>query len=338
VRIALDSLGGDRAPEITIKGAQLALDEAPRRGVQNLSIVLVGDKKRIRSFLPATMPEGLELLHTVATKKSSNSPGEDEKSPIRTALRLHRQGEFDGVVSAGSTAAQIIASLIELEKCHGISRPAIGTFLPTVRGSSFLLDIGASLTATPHHLVQFAALGHVFVKETLGIAEPRIGLINVGSESTVGDRGVVEAHRLLLESGFNFQGFIEGREVPVGVADVLVTNGFIGNVLLKFAEGIPAFVRACLPDMGEEAIVAVSRKLDFHAHGGEPLLGVKGVSIICHGASSERAICQAVFRAVEIAKLQLHQKIEAFLVDRFATYFSQVKYLRSFRRSLRPTE
>lgn len=181
-------------------------------------------------------------------------------------------------------------------------------------------------------------MGSVYVREFLGISEPRIGLINVGGEAFVGDRTVVEAHRLLTESGFNYVGFVEGRDIPTGAADVLVTNGFVGNVLLKFAEGVPKLVASLAGGLSDEAKAIIARGLDYNAYGGEPLLGVKGVSIICHGASKDRAIAQGIFQAARIAKMDIHHRIEEFLVDKFASYFSQVKYLGSFRRSLKSSE
>lgn len=342
MRIALDGLGGDLAPKVTVQGALLALRDAPEKGLDDLSVVLVGDQTRLLPFLPDPLPAKLYLVDADPPDENSVTSaaaiGEQAQSAIRIALRLHREGDVQGVVSAGSTAAQVVASLIELEKCYGITRPAIGSFLPTLRGASLLIDIGASLVATPHHLVQFAAMGHVYVREMLGIAEPRIGLINVGSEAFVGDRNVIEAHKLLDDSGFNFVGFIEGRDIAAGKADVLVTNGFVGNVILKFAEGIPTLLNAMVANLGDQATESVAKNFDYNAHGGEPLLGVKGVSIICHGASSERAVAQGIYQAAKISKLRLPDKLEDFLADKFATYFSQVKYLRSFRRSLRSAE
>ena len=173
------------------------------------------------------------------------------------------------------------------------------------------------------------------MSELLGIKEPRIGVLNVGLENTVGDRSTVEAHRLLSESGYNFAGFVEGRDLPEGIADVVVTNGFVGNILLKYTEGLPGLLGKVIPKEYSEVQKIIKEQFDYQSYGGEPLLGVKGVSIICHGASSAVAISASIRQAARMAKLQIHRKLEIFLTQKFDSYFSQVKYLRSFRRSFR---
>jgi glycerol-3-phosphate acyltransferase PlsX len=179
-------------------------------------------------------------------------------------------------------------------------------------------------------------MGAVYVRELLGLEHPSIGLLNVGVEATAGHSALAVAHRLLSESGLDFRGFVEGRDIPAGAADVVVTNGFVGNILLKYTEGLPEALKRHL---GVDAESPPGSKLfesfDFHSYGGEPLLGVRGVSIIAHGASSDRAIAAAVIRATRIVPLRLYERIEAFLEDRFSSYFSRVKYLRSFRRGSR---
>ena len=342
IRIALDAFGGDNAPEATVEGAVNALEETD---VDGLRITLLGNRTVLDEFLPDPMPRSLDVMdvsvdsdHLDDPEKREADPlalGKDPNSAIRTALRLHHSGRFDAVVSAGSTGAQVLASLAELEKCHGITRPAVGSFLPTETGQCYLLDVGASLAASPHHLVQFAAMGHLYVREMLGIAEPRIGVLNVAHESTVGDRTAIEAYDLLKESGFNFVGFIEGRDIPAGAADVVVTNGFVGNALLKFAEGMPLLLSRIVRSEREQLWRDIERHFDYQAYGGEPLLGVKGLSIICHGASTSKAISAAIKRTVRLIESELDKKLEMFLVDKFASYFSKIKYLRSFRPSLR---
>ncbi|MDP8238986.1 MAG: hypothetical protein P9X24_07840 [Candidatus Hatepunaea meridiana] len=340
MKIALDVFGGDNAPEATVEGAMLAAGEASQNGYSELEIILLGNKKALEETLPETLPANVSVYDIpVKSRPSDDDPhvnGDDPDSPIRTALRLHSKGRFDAVVSAGSTGAQLIASLIELEKIPGINRPAVGSFLPTANGKCFLIDIGASLVASPHHLVQFATMGHVYVRELLGINEPRIAVLNVGHERAVGELNSIEAYRLLSESGFNFTGFVEGNDLLYGAADVVVTNGFVGNVLLKYTEGIPALLKRILPTDGSpDCLESIEKQLDYQLFGGEPLLGVKGVSIICHGASTPRAIASGIMQAAKMVRLKIHQKLETFLVTKFDSYFSQVKYLRSFRRSFR---
>ncbi len=343
MNLALDAFGGDKAPGITIAGAIQAISDQSTPESDRFTVTLIGSLKELKPHLPKQLPAGLKVMDvprkSLPAETESPSIGADPDSPIRTALRHHAAGTFDGVVSAGSTGAQVLASLFELEKCQGITRPAIGTLLPTAAGKCLLIDVGASLVASPHHLVQFAAMGSVYVKELLGIDNPRVGIINVAGEASAGDHTAVESYKLLTESGFNFIGFIEGRDIPAGTADVAVVNGFVGNILLKFAEGIPALLARILPESTIESVwAALKAAFDYHAFGGEPLLGVKGVSIICHGASSERAIVSALNQAARISQLRLPDKIEEFISNKFSTYYSQVKYLRSFRRGLRSHE
>ena len=283
MRIALDALGGDNAPQVNIEGALLAVKNAPENGIEDLKITLVGDRQIIDKFLEDQLPAGIDLLHVPKSETQEKTDpildGDDPDSPIRTALRLHQHGQFDAVVSAGSTGAQVVASMIELGKIHGITRPAVGSFLPTTGGDCFIIDVGASMSASPHHLVQFATMGHVYVRELLGIKEPRIGVLNVGQESAIGDRCAIEAHRKLSDSGFNFIGFIEGRDIPAGAADIVVTNGFVGNVLLKFAEALPMLITELISNVQDSpSLKKFEDKFDYQRLGGEPLLGVNAVS------------------------------------------------------------
>ena len=339
MRIALDAHGGDMAPVATIGGAISALHNAPWDIPPRLEIALFGDPKILEEHLPSTLPNGLTVVPCCSAPGENRFFGDKDDpasdSPIRRALQQHAEGSFDAVVSAGSTGAQVVASIGELGKCQGITRPAIGSLLPTAKGSCLLIDVGASLVASPHHLVQFAAMGQVYVHELLGIKEPTIGLLNVGTESHSGGPVPQEAHELLEASGLNFYGFVEGRDLPVGTTDIVVTNGFAGNVLLKYIEGLPQAVQGLLPGDNSILIETLRRRFDFELFGGEPLLGVRGVSIICHGASSKRAIASAINKATKIAQIKLWEKIEALVAEQFPTYYTRFKYLRSFQRTHR---
>ncbi len=331
LKVAIDLFGGDNAPQIIVDGVRLAMEEVDCTE----KIVLIGSHSALKGRLKEPLPD-CQFIDVPDNSKAIQidplSAGNDPDSAIRTALRLHRSGQFDAVISAGSTGAQVKASLTELEKCHGITRPAIGTFLPTATGQVYLLDVGASLSASPHHLVQFAAMGHVYVRELLGIVEPRIGVLNVATEKNIGDRTAIEAYQLLSDSGLNFIGFVEGRDIPAGVADIVVTNGFVGNCLLKLMEGLPLLMKKFCP---QDILNEVEQKFDYQSNGGEPLLGVNGLSIVCHGASTAQAIAASINKAFTLSQLKLHEKLESFLVDKFASYFDQVRYLRSFRRSIK---
>ncbi|NQT35789.1 phosphate acyltransferase PlsX [bacterium] len=339
MKIALDAFGGDNAPQAIIEGAINAVNEEPPPEIDKLNITLVGNRLEIEKHLKEKLPDSINVLDiplkTDSNDQDPHADGDDKDSAIRTALRLHKAGKFDAVVSAGNTGAQVIASLMELEKIPGITRPAVGSFLPTAGGQCFLLDVGASLVASPHHLVQFATMGHVYVHQMLGINEPRIGVLNTGKEDSIGERNAVEAHALLAESGFNFTGFVEGRDLPLGVADVVVTNGFVGNVLLKFMEGFPALLRKLSSTESIDSLKSILKELDYQQFGGEPLLGVRGISIICHGSSSAQSITASILRAARMSKLKIYEKLDTFLAHKFDSYFSRVKYLRSFRRTFR---
>ena len=327
MKIALDAFGGDNAPHVTIEGAINAVNEEPRPEIEKLNITLVGNRLEIEKHLKEKLPDSIDVLNIRRKPNRRNQKphddGYDKNSAIRTALRLHKAGEFDAVVSAGNTGAQVIASLMELEKIPGITRPAVGSFLPTAEGPCFLLDVGASFVASPHHLVQFATMGHVYVHELLGMDEPRIGVLNTGKEDSIGERNAVEAHALLSDSRFNFIGFVEGRDLPRGVADVIVTNGFVGNVLLKFMEGFPALLRKMMPSGSSDSLKSILKELDYQRYGGELLLGVRGISIICHGSSTTQSITASILRAAHLSRLKIYEKLETFLEQEFASSLSQ---------------
>jgi glycerol-3-phosphate acyltransferase PlsX len=341
LRIALDAFGGDNAPRANIDGAKLALKQALESGTESFEIALVGDGRQLEKFGLEPVSSQLSFIDIPRPKgrspKSLPSIAENPESAIRTALRMHSQGDFDAVVSAGSTGAQVLASILELERCQGVSRPAIGAFIPTAGGNCLLIDVGASLVATPMHLLQFAIMGNVYFRELMGNPSPRIGLLNVAAEAYAGEHAAIEAHRGLSESRLNFVGFVEGRDVPAGKADVVVVSGLIGNVLLKYIEGLPAlFSKFASISDSESLYRVIAEKLDFHTFGGEPLLGVNGVSIICHGASNERSVAAAIHQAVRISRMGLNRKIEDALKESADLVSIQHIKKAGFRRGLRP--
>jgi glycerol-3-phosphate acyltransferase PlsX len=222
------------------------------------------------------------------------------KSSIVVGLKLVRDGEADAFVSAGSTGAVMATSLFTLRPLPGVDRPAIGTLLPTSASPCLMLDAGANVDCKPVHLVQFAHLGNIYAQDLMGVERPRVGLLNIGEEPKKGDELTVEAYRLLeAERGLNFVGNVEGRDIIQGACDIVVCDGFVGNVLLKFyesvAELIIGFLRKELRHKDEQLdLEELFRVLDYAEYGGAPLLGVGGVSIICHGESSPRAIRNAL--------------------------------------------
>lgn len=306
MRIAVDAMGTDRHPTVEVEGAVAALEELP----ESFQVVLVGDEVTIRQELDRLgrwEGERLSVVHASQRIDPNEAPAAAVRrkpdSSIVVGINLQKAGEADAFVSAGSTGAVMAASLLMLRPLPGVDRPAIAAMFPTSVGPMVMLDAGANVDCKPENLVQFARLGAVYARDVLGRATPRIGLLNIGEEPEKGNEVVVEAHRRLCASGLNFVGNVEGREIIEGVCDVLVTDGFVGNVLLKFYESVAGFVfgllrRDLAGGQPGSRTGRVARILDYAEYGGAPLLGVNGISIICHGGSPPRAITNALKAAV----------------------------------------
>ncbi|MSR23295.1 MAG: phosphate acyltransferase PlsX [Gemmatimonadetes bacterium] len=323
MRIALDSMGSDGAPAIEIAGAVQALEE----GSGDLTILLVGNREEIEVGLSglATPSRGrLEIVHAPDRILPGESPAQAVRrrpdSSIVTGIRLLKDGLADAFVSAGSTGAVMAASLILLRPLPGVVRPAIGTLLPTSKRPTLMLDSGANVDSKPQHLLQFAHLGTIYAQDLMGLEHPRVGLLNIGEEPGKGDELALEAHELLKGSGLNFIGNVEGRDIIRGACDVLVCDGFVGNVLLKFYESVAEFTIGLLTremekvgtkmDLGE-----VFRVLDYAEYGGAPLLGVNGVSIVCHGQSPPKAIRNAIALAQQAVQSRMVEHIARELAE-----------------------
>jgi glycerol-3-phosphate acyltransferase PlsX len=303
VRIVLDAMGTDHAPAAEVAGAIGALRELE----PDFEVVLVGDRATVEAELaayPDAPTDRLHLHHAPDRVTAADSPASvlrrKPDSSIVVGLKMVQAGEADAFVSAGSTGAVMATSLFTMRPLPGVDRPAIGTVLPTAGRPCLLLDAGANVDCKPHHLVQFAHLGNIYAQDLMGVERPRVALLNIGEEPEKGDELTVETHRLLAaEDGLDFMGNIEGRDIILGVCDVVVADGFVGNVLLKFYESVAEFIVGLLkkelregnPDVDLEGVFRV---LDYAEYGGAPLLGVGGVSIICHGESSPRAVRNAL--------------------------------------------
>jgi glycerol-3-phosphate acyltransferase PlsX len=296
-------MGTDAAPSIEIEGAVAALQRFQREW----EILLVGDQELIEEEL-ARHPNVPENRFSIIHAPERIVPGEGPAAAVRrkprssivVGVKLQKEGEADAFVSAGSTGSVMAASLLFLRPLPGVDRPAIGTVLPTAGPPTLLLDAGANVDCKPLHLLQFAHLGHIYAQDLLGIDRPRVGLLNIGEEPEKGNELAVESHKLLRASHLNFVGNIEGREIIRGGCDVLVCDGFNGNLILKFYESVAEFIIGVL---GKEIRARhdddldfneIFRFLDYEEYGGAPLLGVNGVSIIMHGSSRPKAICNAL--------------------------------------------
>jgi glycerol-3-phosphate acyltransferase PlsX len=326
-RIALDAMGGDHAPSAPVAGALLALAELSGEH----RVQLVGHPDTIRRTLDAHLAgefagsarvlDRLEVVEASDVIEMSDKPSAvmrgKQRSSMHVGLRMQTEGLSDGFVSAGNTGAQMAISSLILKLHAGLSRPAISTLFPTALRPIVVLDCGANVDCSAEELVQFARLGAVYAEDVLGRENAVIGLLSIGEEAEKGNLVVKEAHQLLLHSGLNFQGNVEGRDLPKGTTDrgpldVVVCDGFVGNVILKFYEAVAPMLLDLASrhaGMTREQIAGAFNDLDYSEHGGAPLLGVKGVSIISHGKSDPRAIKNAVKAAVRAVDSRMNEHI-----------------------------
>jgi glycerol-3-phosphate acyltransferase PlsX len=325
IDIALDAVGTDKAPEAEIRGAILACKSLPVR------VHLIGPEAELRDLLdeqldnedlPIVIHQASERIgmeekaaHAVRTKKDSS---------MRVGLKMVREGQAAGFVTAGNTGAAMATAKMVLGALQGVDRPALATPMPTSKGNPcVLLDVGANVDCKPHNLAQFAVMGEIYARSVLKISEPRVGLLSIGEEESKGNDLTHEAFPLLKDLPIHFIGNVEGRDIFSGEADVIVCDGFVGNVALKTSEGIGRFVREALREsltrtvtakvgalLSRQAFNAFRRRLDPSEYGGAPLLGVRGVCIIGHGSSNDRAIFNGIRVAYEFAKAGTNQRIE----------------------------
>ena len=325
-RIALDAMGGDFAPQATVAGALLALAELdPAHSIQLVGQTAVVDAQ-LRALLDgefaahASHRDRISIIEAPEVIEMTDKPSAvvrgKPNSSMAVGLRMQPDGLSDAFVSAGSTGAQMAASMVILRLHAGLKRPAIATFFPSSRRTVVVLDSGANVDCSAEELVQFARLGATYAECVMRRANPAVGLLSIGEEPEKGNAASKEAHQLLLQSGLNFIGNVEGRDLPAGgteqhAVDVVVCDGFVGNVLLKFYEGIAPLMVDTLQKAGfsPDDIRAGLKHLDYSEHGGAPLLGVKGVSIIAHGKSSPRAIKNAVKAAVQAVTSGMNEQI-----------------------------
>jgi len=328
VKIAVDAMGGDKAPAEIIKGAVLAARK------YSCEIILVGDAAKISGELNAAGGDDLPITirHAGEVIEMGEHPADavrvKKDSSIVVATHMVKDGECDAVLSAGSTGASVAAAQLILKRIHGIGRPAIATPIPTPQGTTLLLDSGANVDSKPEHLVQSGMMGALYAEHVLGKKNPTVALLNIGEEETKGNELVKETYQLLKGlKTINFAGNAEGRDIPRGVFDVVICDGFVGNVVLKFGEGLALTIMKLLTEeltangglqlLGKDLIAAtfrnMSKRLDVSENGGAPLLGVDGCCIISHGSSDERAICSAIRVACNYVDSKILEQIKAAL-------------------------
>jgi glycerol-3-phosphate acyltransferase PlsX len=318
-------MGGDKGPEVVVAGAAEAAREYPGR----FEILLVGDRERIEPSLGLFDSTGapVEIVHATEVIGMSESPvsaiRKKKDSSIRVATRLVKDGRAGAVVSAGNTGAAVASALVTLGRLHGISRPAISTLWPNKGNGAVVLDVGANYECTPKNLLQFALMGEAYARYMLDVDEPRVGLLNIGEERSKGNELVRDSYVLLERADVNFVGNVEGRDVFEGAADVVVCDGFVGNIILKFSESIYSFLSHMVRSEIDKGFIAkagallmkgafgnVRSQLDYAEYGGAPLLGINGVTIISHGKSSSRAIKNAVLAAGKSIETEINRHIE----------------------------
>jgi glycerol-3-phosphate acyltransferase PlsX len=328
MRVALDALGGDHGPSPNVAGAVLALQAIP-----DLTLVLVGDQPRIEALLASAGEyprDRLEIVHAPEVVEMKEKPAEAlRRKPDASIFRswqLLAEGDVEGLVSAGNTGAVVAGGLKTRKFLKNIHRPGIATIMPTARGRSIIVDVGANVFPKPRHLLEYGVMGSVFARKILGIEKPTIGLMNVGEEEGKGHELVQKTYELFRDSQLKeqFVGNIEGRDIHRGTVDVVVTDGFTGNIVLKLSEGVFEFVMSMVHqevlgrlsterDQAVDAMKGLLGKYHYSAFGGAPLLGIAGVCIICHGSSRERAIANAIGVAAQGVRLKVNDAIVAEL-------------------------
>jgi len=322
MKIAVDAMGGDFAPQNVVEGAFLA---AKKHGVK---VVLVGDEDQVSKELSKYPTSKLPIYihHAPYVVAMHDSPStvirRMKDTSIKIAVDLEKEGQVNGVVSAGNSGAAMALAMFILRKLEDVERPAIATIHPTTRGNTVLIDSGGNVDCKPIHLVQFAMMGDAYAKYILGKESPRIGLLSNGEEEGKGNELTREVHDILSETDLNYIGYVEGRDLNNGEVDVIVCDGFVGNVALKISEGLWETIHAILRQEAEDnirakaayflmgrAIRRLEKRLDYAEVGGAPLLGINGNCVICHGSSNAKAIMNAILLASNLAKNRLNEHL-----------------------------
>ncbi|MBC7329416.1 phosphate acyltransferase PlsX [bacterium] len=302
--IAVDAMGGDFAPSEIIKGAKeaLSLDE-------NLRIILVGEPSLLEKEIEGG--EGIEILpasQTISVEEKPTVVRKKQDSSLMVALRAVKEGRAQAVITAGHTGAAVLGSLLTWGKIKGISRPAIAAPMPCIGGRFLLLDAGANVDCKPEHLLHFAIMGNIYASQILHIQNPRIGLLNIGEETGKGNRLTTSAYQLLEKSSLNFIGNVEGKDIFSGKVDVVVCDGFVGNVVLKSSEGLAQLALYYIKELGMD-VGKLIPYFDYAEYGGAPILGVPHILIKSHGRSRAKAIRQAILVAKEAVEMDMIGKI-----------------------------
>lgn len=328
MKIIVDAFGGDNAPLSNVQGAADAVREL------GAEVILVGDEEKLQKCAKdnGIVLDGIEIVHAPDVMDIHDDPNTILKSNKNTSLAvaftLLKEGKGDAVVSAGSTGAILFGATFIVKRMKGIKRPALATVMPTTGKPTLLLDCGANLNCRPEVLYQFGVLGSVYMENVMGIKNPSVGLLNNGSEDTKGGDVLVETYSLLKNSKLNFIGNIEARDVPTGACDVLVADGFAGNIVLKLTEGVASSFMGMIKDTFMKNIITklcavvlkpglreLKKKTDYSEIGGAPLLGISKPVIKAHGSSNAKAIKNAIRQAMSFASLDTESLIGGKMAD-----------------------
>lgn len=339
-RIAIDAMGGDFAPFSVVAGAVLA----QKAFYDRIQLTLVGDSAQIKAELKnlnaAELP--INIVHSsqviAMDDEAAESVRKKPDSSIAVGLGLQKNHQVQAFISAGNTGACMAASLIILGRLSSVNRPAIGAFFPTEKGPALVLDVGANSDCKAINLYQFGLMGAIYFSKIFSNENPRIGLLSIGEEKSKGNEVTIASHKLLATADINFKGNIEGRDILKGKADVVVCDGFVGNIILKFAESTGSFLGELVRRQVRVNLLAkigalllapafkdLKKTLDYAEYGGAPLLGINGVSIICHGGSSPKAIKNAVGMALTTVEKDINHLIETRLAANGAYIPSEVR-------------
>lgn len=328
VVVALDAMGGDYAPVETVKGAIEAVKENP-----DIKVILVGKEEEINSELARYTYEkdNIEVINATEVIDMGEVPTkavrEKKDSSLVVAMRLVRDEKADAVVSAGSTGAILVGGQLVVGRIKGIKRPALAPFLPSEKGFSLLIDCGANVDARPEHLVQFAQMGTVYFENVMGKKNPTVGIVNIGTEEEKGNQLVKETYPMLRDcKGINFIGSVEAREIAKGGTDILVCEAFVGNVILKFFEGVALTFLGCIKKglmaslrtklgalMIKPALKGLLKTFDVSSQGGAPLLGLKGLVVKAHGNSKSSEIKTAIGQCITFKENSINDKIKEMI-------------------------
>lgn len=328
-KIIVDAMGGDYAPQNAVRGAIEAAHENP-----GFDLFLVGKEKEILKVISEHKLgfDSSKIINAEEIIEMSDTPTEAIKKKLNSSIvvgaRYVKENKAHAFVSAGNTGAMMAASTLIMGRIPNVGRPTIGAEFPSTEGTCYVFDVGAGKDAKPNHLFEYAVMGTIYARELGRIPNPHVGILSMGEEESKGNELTTAAFQLLKKSKLNFVGNVEGRDILTGKVDVVVCDGFVGNILLKFGESVPKLLKHLLKQTASRNIFdkikiglfkgtlkKALKNLDYQEHGGVPLLGVNGISIIGHGSSTPKAIKNMVFRAYDMYKKNLNQKIEDSLKE-----------------------